>query len=347
MQSLAGHRSPVADRRSTAGSRPPSRGPRTASLYEFHGVTIDSAMPLPELRRTRAKADGDSIEIRVVDTPFNGPAEWFQRWSVPRGPALRRRPWLSFGRQENGYLLRFHDLADFRVSLGGARVECLQIDCCPDVTLRHLLLDQVLPLVLSQRGRLVLHASAVHVNGFGAVAFAGRAGSGKSTLAAAIARRAGRAIVSDDCLVAQAGSLQPAVIPGYPGLRLWPDAVRSLRFAAASTHDVAHYTAKQRVVGRLEFRDRTTPLRRIFVLGRRTSAGSPTAQPLRARDALVALSEYAYLMDVRDKRQLTTVFQQLSALVERVPVARLSVNGGWSTLGRTADRVVALAAADS
>jgi hypothetical protein len=94
----------------------------------------------------------------------------------------------------------------------------------PRTTFRHLLLDQVLSLVLSQSGHFVLHASAVHSNEFGTVAFVGHAGSGKSTLGGALGIR-GCSVASDDCLVVADVGGTPMVVPGYPGLRLWRDSL--------------------------------------------------------------------------------------------------------------------------
>lgn len=324
--------------------------------YSFHGLGLASAIPLPELRRSRS-AGGVAIELG--DHPDDSPRSWFHTWRLnPRARGARGRTWLSFGRLDGGYLLRFHDLCDFEVRDGGNRITCRPVHELASSTLRHLLVDQVLPLVLSQRGRLVLHASAVHIDGVGTIAFAGRAGAGKSTLAAAIGRRSGCAVVTDDCLVVvtQSGATQsgdtpsggPLVVPGYAGMRLWPDAAHALRLANGPNREVAHYTPKRRVGARLRFRTRNSRLRALFVLGRRRAPGMPgRAQRLRPRAALIELAEYAYLMDIADRDQLSAMFRQLSTVVERVPVARLSIRDGWPAMRRTADEVLALAPVDS
>ena len=91
--------------------------------------------------------------------------------------------------------------------------------------MRHLLLDQVMPLVLS-RDRLVLHASAVATPA-GAAAFIGFTGAGKSTLAASLSA-AGFPILSDDCLVIERDGRGFLARPFYPGARLWPDSVHAV-----------------------------------------------------------------------------------------------------------------------
>ena len=88
------------------------------------------------------------------------------------------------------------------------------------------LLGPILGFVLRLRGTLSLHASVVELDRK-AIAILGPAGAGKSTLAAAFAM-AGHRVLSDDItpvLFDERGRFMAQ--PGYPRLRLWPDAVRS------------------------------------------------------------------------------------------------------------------------
>src|SRR5262245_62128690 len=223
--------------------------------YRWCDVTVLSAIALPELRRGRLARNAWRVDL---DGAPRGNHTWFHRWRIAR------RTWLAFARTPDGYLLRFPALADFAVSPGARRVVCRPRRGLPAATLRHLLLDQVLPLALSAE-RLVLHASAVHVPGFGAVAFIGRTGRGKSTLAAALALP-GCALLTDDCLVIGERGGRVSVWPSYPGVRLWADAAAALGNPAPASA-LAHYTRKRRLPAdaRLPFRSRPSPLRALFL----------------------------------------------------------------------------------
>ena len=70
---------------------------------------------------------------------------------------------------------------------------------CAGIDVRHLFLDSVIPLILSRREPLVLHASAILFDGR-AIAFIGTSGQGKSTLAASHSQL-GYSLISDDYLV--------------------------------------------------------------------------------------------------------------------------------------------------
>ena len=94
------------------------------------------------------------------------------KWNVAGG-----EPWLSCAKTNSGYLLRFNELADFEIDKAGREIICKPRPGIPDVTIQHLLLDQVIPLVINLKGGEALHASAILTRS-GVVAFAGPAGSG-------------------------------------------------------------------------------------------------------------------------------------------------------------------------
>lgn len=303
-------------------------------VYEFCGVTIASECALPDLRRgTGGRAE---ITITIGDaTPPRAPASWLQAWRLPGG-----RVWLSIGRLAGGYLLRFRGQADFVVSRDGARVTVHADPAMPDATLRHLLIDQVLPLTLSRLGRLALHASAVHLPGIGTVGFAGRTGRGKSTLAAALAARGGR-IVTDDCLAIETAGGGARALPGYPGLRLWPGPGPNPVLRAAARNRVAHYSTKRRVDGAaLPFHGRPSPLRALFLLSPRAPAGAAmSVRRCRASVRLMGLVRVAYVLDVQDGPALAALFSALATLVTTIPVVRLRLRQGHRRLPEAADLI--------
>jgi hypothetical protein len=88
-----------------------------------------------------------------------------------------------------------------------------------DKVLRLFVLGPALAVLLHQRGRLVLHASAAAIAGE-VVAFMGRSGWGKSTAAAALYTR-GHSIVADDVTAVQVNTDTgfPVVFPAMCGYR--------------------------------------------------------------------------------------------------------------------------------
>ncbi|HSC27922.1 MAG TPA: hypothetical protein VLD67_11645 [Vicinamibacterales bacterium] len=286
--------------------------------YRVFGLTVTSELPLPELPSSRQGGAACTIEVAPPDGISRH--EWFHRWR------LHGRCHLEFARTASGYLLRFPGLVDAGVTASGDRISWRPHPGVPVPTVRHLLIDQVLPLALSRMDRLVLHASAVHVPQAGAVAFAGRSGRGKSTIAAALGRT-GWPILTDDCLVLMAGAGGFRVMPGYPGVRVWADAASALDLGDRCDQPVAHYTTKRRVHSRaLAFRDAPSRLRALFVLGGRYTGGPPIrVTRLGGRAGFFALTPFINLLDIQDRRHLARAFAAAADLAGHVPVYRLRI----------------------
>jgi hypothetical protein len=314
--------------------------PSNLRTYRIGDLTLSSSLRLPEL----CEAPGAPADWTFVAHPARRAPKpqhaWFHRWRLPDG-----RLWLSLARGAHGYLLRFHRLADFELSVASRRIDGHPAPATSARTVRHLLLDQIMPLVLSEPPRLALHASAVRTPR-GVVAFVGRAGVGKSTLAAALGR-SGWAVLSDDCLIVDTSGGSVRAIPSYPGVRLWSDSVRALYGARRPRlHRVAEYSSKQRLdAGEAGFPFCTTPapLIRLYVLGlpRRSPASTAAIDRMSARDALVALLRFTYHLDVEDRSAIAARFDRAAHVANAVPVRRLRVPFDLSGLGRVQDAIAA------
>ena len=91
------------------------------------------------------------------------------------------------------------------------------------------ILGTVFGILLHQREQIVLHASAVRVNGK-AVLFCGASGAGKSTIAAVLAQR-GYPLVTDDVCAITVSDGMPMVHPDGRQLKLWAQAIERLELA--------------------------------------------------------------------------------------------------------------------
>ncbi len=307
----------------------------SGGTYRISDIVLSSDIRMPELDPV-----DDAAEWRFTLSsrrPVRARPTWFHRWRNRGEP-----PMLSFGRVPDGYLMRFHGRADFTVNFVSRSIVGWRGPASTLTTLRHLLIDQVVPLVLS-RDRLVLHASAVATPS-GAVAFVGYTGAGKSTLAAALAV-AGLPMLADDCLVIEPSPRGFVARPFYPGVRLWADSVRAVGASRRPSAPVAHYTRKRRLDGRhLSYQLEGLPLRRVFVLDRpvRRAAKQPlTVTALRGPAALVSILECTFQIDIGDAAAVRRTFEMQSRLVRATPVHRLTYPWQLSRLSETRDAIVA------
>lgn len=232
----------------------------------------------------------------------------FQVWTQPE-----QTVWTLFYRQSTAYLLRFPDFADFSVSLDGQEVDCWPCPLTPPDTVSHLYLNQVLPLALSRQGRLVLHGSAVTLNGY-SMAFLGRSGKGKSTLAAAFAGAGARFLTDDGLRIEWAGD-GLIVLPSHPSIRLWSDSREALIHDPPQVAPPVSYTSKQRFLAGIDlpFCDQPRPLRRLFLLGDRTPT-EISIRPCSASEALMGMVSNSFLLDIAEKEMLARHFDELVAI---------------------------------
>jgi hypothetical protein len=301
--------------------------------YRISNVTLSSDIAMPELAAVDDAAEWTFTVARR--SPAGARPVWFHRW---RNPGESHT--LSFSRRPDGYLLRFHGRADYAIDFARRSIVGWRRTAATLTTLRHLLIDQVMPLVLS-RDRLVLHASAV-VTPSGAAAFVGFSGSGKSTLAAALSA-GGFPILTDDCLVIERSRRGFLARPFYPGARLWPDSVRAVGASLRSSLPVAHYTRKRRLdASHLSCQADAVPLSQLFILDR--PAKHDRRRPLaltrmRGAAALVSLLECTFQLDINDPECVRRTFEMQSHLVGRLPVHRLTYPWRLARLADTRDAI--------
>lgn len=291
---------------------------RLMHSYRICDLALASNIPLPELVPATDFGVECRFELLTAREPSPAKVAWINQWPVEQDDdqSENEEPWVCFGRRDDGYLLRFPSCGDFFLSDNAQEIRCYPLPDIPEVTVRHLLLDQVIPLVLSRRERIVLHASAVSTTQ-GVIAFAGKSGRGKSTLAASFARK-GCALVSDDCLVLRKAQGIWTALPSYPGVRLWPSAAGELLHDDANTTDVAHYTSKLRAsdMDGMPFSSCPAPLRGLYLLADEHPA--ITVERLASARAFMAWVEFAYNLDITDSAFLRRQFETVGQLTADV-----------------------------
>lgn len=283
-------------------------------LYQVCDFTLSSNLPFPELRSLAGGTPTCSFTLGHQPVPAE-PVTWFHRWHTPNNAV-----WLLFGRLADRYVLRFPHLADFVLSGDGLHVICTPQEFTPPATIRHLFLDQVVPLMLNAQGRLAFHASAVALPE-GAIGFAGITGYGKSTLAAHFAA-SGDALLTDDCLLVEQHNDRFAAVPSYPSVRLWHDSIAQLDLAQRKLDQVAHYSSKQRwnLDSVQPNTDAARLLQRIYFLSSPDARGTTIdIQPLQTRDAYLELMTYAFTLDTAHQARMA----QQCAVLARIAAAGL------------------------
>jgi hypothetical protein len=277
------------------------------------------------------------VELTVLGPRGQVPCEGapFHTWDFPEGGV-----WIAFYRTSSGFLVRFPDLADFEISVDGRHVTCAPAPNVPNATTEHLYLNQVLPLALSELGKLVFHGSAVEI-GVNAIAFLADSGRGKSTLAASFAVR-GYRFLTDDGLVIEPLNGAYQVLPSHASLRLWQDSRERLLGGDFEAAPALAYTSKARFIAgiRLAHCDEAKPLRTAYFLGN-GDATEITFRRLTGAETLIGWTEHSFLLDVEDRDLISTHFDQIATLANDLVCYELDYPRLYDDLERLVEAIAA------
>jgi hypothetical protein len=197
-------------------------------------------------------------------------------------------------------------VAHYALPDGTDLVDAWPSDGQPDEVVAAAFERSVVPLLLSHRGALYLHASAV-VTGAGVVAICGRSETGKSTMAAALGAR-GYEVWADDAVVILPSPSPPVSVHVGSTLRLDPSSV-----ALVGTPVVAGPSPQRGDVRRLAG---------VVILERVADAASPEMGRLSGGSVLAAVLEHALCFSLGPDDRAPLISSFLAVLTE-VPVQRL------------------------
>jgi hypothetical protein len=240
--------------------------------------------------------------------------EWRHQWRDESGRVV-----MGLARNRAGYLLRFPRTCDFHISQDAGRIGVCPHRPAEAGTLEHLLADQVLPRCLGHQGQLVVHAAGVAF-GQDIAVFVGESGRGKSTLAG-MYLRAGRTVLSDDCLVLRPTTAAVWAVPTYPSLRLRKDTVDALFPDGQPGAVLSSYSDKRRfVVPQAAPHASDRGVAAIYFLGDAGAAGpKATIEPLAPATACIRLMEQSFQLDVLARDSVARLLKAASEVVARVP----------------------------
>ena len=253
------------------------------SDYRLCGWRVRSDLALPDLLPWHGDDRAPDIHIRLTEVPaaLTDP--------VHAGPLLQiaRDGTCRFALPRVGaYLVR-----------QGREILVQPADDPEATAVRTFLFGTVFGLLCHQRGTLPLHASCVRIGGV-AVAFAGRSGVGKSTLAAAFLRR-GYDILADDVTVVdidQPGG--PVVLPAFPRLKLWQDAMTAFDFESTGLEAARPDPPKFVLPVESHFQAEPLPLATVYHLATVLDPRHAALERLRGLAAVTPLHQAVYRMSM-------------------------------------------------
>jgi hypothetical protein len=279
--------------------------------YAAYGLRVHSELPLPEL----AEHPDASVDVVVrLGEARHEPGDHGDGGELPPRSQLFDIVWNGIGKS---------------IVRGGREIVLEPGPGVDERTLRLYLLGALLPVVLYQRGFLVLHASAVELDGR-AVAFLGESGCGKSTLAVAL-QACGHRLLSDDVVPVWVDAQEPWIRTGPPSFKLWPDSARALGIAFDQLPLVHPDMEKRWCVGSDPAPQRTLQLDALYVLdyGR-----DPAIDVLDSSSSLLEVARHSFVRFQDGVVEAGSHLRQSALLAGRVPAFRLRRERGLVRLSQ-------------
>lgn len=207
----------------------------------------------------------------------------------------------------------------------------------PEEVYRVYLIGLTLSSLLRQRGLLVLHASCV-TDGERALSFVGNCGWGKSTTANYFHQR-GYALLSDDITAIDLDQPSPVVLPGFPLVKLRPQAAEWFE-PDLNTLPLLHAQTNRRIRGAdLTFCSEPQPLARVYLLEPKHAEQSAVVR-LPGRQVILELIQHAQFNNgFAHPMAAAHHLKQCEDLGRRVPVRRLRRPYGMEALPEIFDVV--------
>ncbi|MEM9090611.1 MAG: hypothetical protein AAGC93_17910 [Cyanobacteria bacterium P01_F01_bin.53] len=284
-------------------------------MYKFFDSVIQSSFALPGL-----------IEIESVTADLKvGLVDEYESRSHGSWHAVRYIP-------AAGLVVYFSDTPDescnprIRISsnegadffIDGFRILCRITNSCDEGTLTRLLLQQVIPRVLSHSGKLVWHASAVELGDGRTIAFLGESGSGKSTLATALQLQGGE-LLADDVLSLSVRNNRAVVAAGHSGLWLRESSLQLLRLGS---QELSYF---DKGINQLFFASAVSnsccsrALDEIYILKQATAGSCASAEELAGIQQLTVLMKHAMPLVPLEGLAAAKQLSEMAAIATAIP----------------------------
>lgn len=291
-------------------------------LYHYHvfGLQLVSEIELSGLPPAES-APTPQVSIRCGELPEH----------LPGSPVTRR----YFEASQGQLLVRIKDVGRILVA-HGENITFEPLAGVEPVFTQLALLNLGMGALLHQRGVLALHASAIATQQ-GAVLFCGHRRAGKSTLAAGLRQR-GWSLVCDDKAAINLDGEHVMVLPSFPELRLWRDAIEHLGVTGKT---VKQMPKMDKFNLELEggFHGTPLPLRAVYLL-EPEETNRITLMPLTGMDKFQTLQRHTYANQfLKSLGLLPAHFRLASVIAQQIPITRITRPNQVNLLDELVDRI--------
>lgn len=272
--------------------------------YTISGLNIKSSITFPEL--VTGKGNVDVIICSKLIDPF------YNETNGENQLGFRK---IVFSSDDILYLLDNKPL--FRVRNGKEII--VNSDVRINTYIRSLILCTGIGTLLMQREYLLLHASAVEIDGK-AIAFIGLSGAGKSTISLALNKK-GYSLITDDVLSLEFDkNNKPLAYPSFPRIKLWDKVIEHIKDKPLSFQRIHPEVPKYSCNVEQCFCVDPLPLKMIFIIEADVESIVLSLNP---KESLIKLIQNSYCINLFDDKLRALNLLQCSNLAQNVPIILL------------------------
>ena len=278
-------------------------------MPRIYDISLKLSTDLTFEECSESKYDIDVMSWTSEFNPYVGKIQWYHQWKDPNDFL-----WLLAGHYDDKYFLRFNSV-DFLVSFHVSQIYYRTLDNHTKIrTVRHILFNQVIPMVLNHRGIEVLHASSVLISNE-AVVFVGNGGYGKSTLAASLMKQ-DYPLISDDAVPLLLEDNKVGTASGPPEINLWIRAIQLLNIDSqndfSNRKQLVTLSKEHHCAGKF-------PIKCIYFLRPSSETQEIKLIPISEQEVLIELIRAAHRLDITDKKMLQRQFNTLRQVAKLIP----------------------------
>ena len=270
-------------------------------FYKSYGLRIESSLYFPEL------ISNENISDVTIKFDEDGLFDENVNYEV------------SDDNKINDIPVFWNEKKIFKVLNGKKIIINPNIDINMDL-LRTLILCQGIGALLLQRGYLMLHGSAVNIDGKG-VAFLGKCGQGKSTIAALLNNR-NYPIIADDVLAINFDRGYPLIFPSFSTVKLNKDVFDHI-IKNDTSHKIIHpELPKFQFNAKKNFCLNPIPIKMIYIL---ENGKKNEITTLKSQNKLLGLLQNTYGKIILRHAEKRLNLVQCANLVNNIPIKQLNI----------------------
>lgn len=279
--------------------------------------------------------------LRVNIVPKLEDIEWYLKIPYQNH---NNKTFAEFGKNKNYFIVRFNNYLDFFISKNLKKVFFSDKNNLDNNTVQHLLVDQVIPRIISDSKKIVVHASAIEYENM-AFAFVGESGSGKSTLVFLLEELKNKFnVICDDTILIENRENKFLVHSSYSGIRLWPESLSAKKEydnyqLARNVSEINNKIFLSSKNFNNKLKNKSKLLKTIYILEPSNTTDTKIVEISPGR-AFEEITKSIFRLDTYNKEHLINEFNFVTQLIDNINLFKINYKKDFSLVENYRNKIL-------